>query len=328
MQPDPQPLRRARPPQSGLRKALHLTDRRFRGGLVVVGVLFMLLMLAILATLVLQARQAFEHFGLGFLVSTQWNPVRLEYGALPFIIGTLFTTALALVLAVPVGLGVATFLAFFTPSWAKGALSALVETLAAIPSVVFGLWGLLAVAPWVRTVLEPQLHEVSHGFALFSGPMLGVGVLLAGLVLAAMVLPTIAAVSRDVLLAVPVEQREAALALGATHWQAASRVVIPGARVGILGAVTLGIGRAMGETIAVTMLIGNSLGIATSLFQPGNTIASVIANQFTEATAKYQLSALLGLAVILLVVTALVNGGARLLVSRMTVGQPIMVTRG
>jgi phosphate transport system permease protein len=288
----------------------------------------MLLMLAILATLVLQARQAFEHFGLGFLVSTQWNPVRLEYGALPFIIGTLFTTALALVLAVPVGLGVATFLAFFTPSWAKGALSALVETLAAIPSVVFGLWGLLAVAPWVRTVLEPQLHEVSHGFALFSGPMLGVGVLLAGLVLAAMVLPTIAAVSRDVLLAVPVEQREAALALGATHWQAASRVVIPGARVGILGAVTLGIGRAMGETIAVTMLIGNSLGIATSLFQPGNTIASVIANQFTEATAKYQLSALLGLAVILLVVTALVNGGARLLVSRMTVGQPIMVTRG
>ena len=294
----------------------------------VVGVLFMLLMLAILATLVLQARQAFEHFGLGFLVSTQWNPVRLEYGALPFIIGTLFTTALALVLAVPVGLGVATFLAFFTPSWAKGALSALVETLAAIPSVVFGLWGLLAVAPWVRTVLEPQLHEVSHGFALFSGPMLGVGVLLAGLVLAAMVLPTIAAVSRDVLLAVPVEQREAALALGATHWQAASRVVIPGARVGILGAVTLGIGRAMGETIAVTMLIGNSLGIATSLFQPGNTIASVIANQFTEATAKYQLSALLGLAVILLVVTALVNGGARLLVSRMTVGQPIMVTRG
>lgn len=328
MQPDPHPLRRARPPQSGLRKALHLTDRRFRGGLVVVGVLFMLLMLAILATLVLQARQAFEHFGLGFLVSTQWNPVRLEYGALPFIIGTLFTTALALVLAVPVGLGVATFLAFFTPSWAKGALSALVETLAAIPSVVFGLWGLLAVAPWVRTVLEPQLHEVSHGFALFSGPMLGVGVLLAGLVLAAMVLPTIAAVSRDVLLAVPVEQREAALALGATHWQAASRVVIPGARVGILGAVTLGIGRAMGETIAVTMLIGNSLGIATSLFQPGNTIASVIANQFTEATAKYQLSALLGLAVILLVVTALVNGGARLLVSRMTVGQPIMVTRG
>lgn len=327
MQSDPHPLR-ARPPQSGLRRALHLTDRRFRGGLVVVGVLFMLLMLAILATLVLQARQAFEHFGLGFLVSTQWNPVRLEYGALPFIIGTLFTTALALVLAVPVGLGVATFLAFFTPSWAKGALSVLVETLAAIPSVVFGLWGLLAVAPWVRTVLEPQLHQVSHGFALFSGPMLGVGVLLAGLVLAAMVLPTIAAVSRDVLLAVPVEQREAALALGATHWQSASRVVIPGARVGILGAVTLGIGRAMGETIAVTMLIGNSLGIATSLFQPGNTIASVIANQFTEATAKYQLSALLGLAVILLVVTALVNGGARLLVSRMTVGQPIMVTRG
>jgi phosphate transport system permease protein len=326
MQSDPHPLR-SRPPQSGLRRALRLTDRRFRGGLVVVGVLFMVLMLAILATLVFQARQAFEHFGFGFLISTQWNPVRLEYGALPFILGTLFTTALALVLAVPVGLGVAAFLAFFTPSWAKGALSVLVETLAAIPSVVFGLWGLLAVAPWVRTVLEPQLHQVTHGFALFSGPILGVGVLLAGLVLAAMVLPTIAAISRDVLLAVPVEQREAALALGATHWQAASRVVIPGARVGILGAVTLGIGRAMGETIAVTMLIGNSLGIATSLFKPGNTIASVIANQFTEATAKYQLSALLALALILLVVTAVVNGGARLLVSRMAVGQPVMVTR-
>ena len=327
MQSDPHPLRRAGPPESGLRRALHLSDRRFRGGLVVVGVLFMLLMVAILASLVLQARQAFEHFGLGFLISTQWNPVRLEYGALPFILGTLFTTALALILAVPVGLGVATFLAFFTPSWAKGALSVLVESLAAIPSVVFGLWGLLAVAPWVRTVLEPQLQQVTHGFALFSGPILGVGVLLAGLVLAAMVLPTIAAVSRDVLLAVPVEQREAALALGATHWQAASRVVIPGARVGILGAVTLEIGRAMGETIAVTMLIGNSLGIATSLFQPGNTIASVIANQFTEATAKYQLSALLALAVILLVVTALVNGGARLLVSKMGSGQPMLVTR-
>lgn len=326
MRSEPHPLR-SRPPQSGLRRALHLTDRRFRGGLVVVGVLFMLLMLAILATLVLQAREALEHFGFGFLISTQWNPVRLEYGALPFILGTLFTTVLALVLAVPVGLGVAIYLAFFTPSWAKGVLSVLVETLAAIPSVVFGLWGLLAVAPWVRTVLEPQLHQVTHGFALFSGPILGVGVLLAGLILAAMVLPTIAAISRDVLLAVPVEQREAALALGATHWQAASRVVIPGARVGILGAVTLGIGRAMGETIAVTMLIGNSLGIATSLFQPGNTIASVIANQFTEATAKYQLSALLALALILLVVTALVNGGARLLVSRMGTGQPILVIR-
>jgi phosphate transport system permease protein len=321
------PQKWSRPPQSGLRQALHLTDRRFRGGLVLGALLFGVLVLAILVVLVIQASQAFGHFGLGFLVGTEWNPLRLEYGALPFIIGTLITTAVALALAVPIGLGVASFLAFFAPTWTRGALSVLVESLAAIPSVVFGLWGLLAVAPWVRTVLEPQLQHVTHGFFLFSGPALGIGVLLAGLILAAMVLPTIAAVSRDVLMAVPKEQREAALALGATPWQAARRVVIPGARVGILGAVTLGIGRAMGETIAVTMLIGNSLSIPNSLFQPGNTIASVIANQFTEATEKYHLSALIALAVVLLVVTALVNGGARVLVARLGAGQPSLVTR-
>lgn len=184
-----------RPPQRKLRRTPLLTDRRFHRLLGVVAALFGVLVLAIVATLAIQARSSLQHFGLGFLIGTEWNPVKAVYGALPFVAGTLITTALALILAVPIGLGVAVFLAFFAPARAIGPLSALVEALAAVPSVVYGLWGLLAVAPWVRSVLEPALQRVTHGFVLFSGPALGVGVLLAGLILAAMVLPTIAAVS-------------------------------------------------------------------------------------------------------------------------------------
>jgi phosphate transport system permease protein len=189
-----------------------------------------------------------------------------------------------------------------------------VELLAAVPSVVYGLWGLLAVAPWVRTVLEPSLQKIPVVSAITSGPPLGIGLLLAGLILAAMVLPTITAVSRDVLASVPTEQREAAHALGATRWQMVRRAMIPTVRAGLLGAVTLGLGRALGETMAVTMVIGNNNVLPHSLIAPTQTIASVIANEFIEATEPYHLTSLVAAGLVLLVICVIVNGLARLLV--------------
>jgi phosphate transport system permease protein len=265
-------------------------------------------------TLVIKARPAFAHFGFGFLTGTTWNPVKAQYGALPFIIGTLETTAIAMVLAIPIGLGTALFLVHAVHPRLRAPLSTAVELLAAVPSVVFGLWALLVVAPWARTIIEPDLAKITGGTGPFSGAQLGFGLLLAGLVLFVMVLPTMVAISRDVIASVPTEEIEGAYALGATRWQVLWRVVLPSARVGLLGAVTLSTGRAMGETIAVTMVIGNSTAIAHSLFAPASTLSSVIANQFTEATEPFHLSSLIALGVVLLVVSVVVNAAARLLV--------------
>jgi len=289
-------------------------DRYFRVLLAIVAVLFCAVCVVLIVTLVIQARPAFAHFGLSFLTGTTWDPVHAHYGALPFIIGTLETTGIAMVLVIPIGLGTALFLVHVLPARIRAPLSTAVELLAAVPSVVYGLWALLVLAPWVRTIIEPALASITGGHGPFSGAKLGIGLLLAGLVLTVMVLPTMVAISRDVITAVPADQVEAAYALGSTRWQVLWRVVLPSARVGLLGAVTLSMGRALGETIAVTMVIGNSTAIAHSLFAPSATLASVIANQFTEATEPFHLASLIALGVVLLAVSILVNTVARLLV--------------
>ena len=286
----------------------------YRGLLGVVAGLFAVLLLAFGASMAFQARPAFAHFGLSFLTSTKWDPAHAHLGALAFLVGTIETTFIAMCFAVPIGLGCALALAFGIPERLRMPLGTAVELLAAVPSVVYGLWGLLVLAPWVRKYVEPVLAKVTAGHGPFSGAQLGQGLLLAGLVLSVMVLPTMVAISRDVLLAVPDTEIEGAFALGATRWQVMRKVVVPSARSGILGATTLATGRALGETIAVTMVIGNTPALAHSLFSPAQTMASVIANEFTEATEPFHLSALVAVGVLLLVVTLLVNLAARLLV--------------
>jgi len=289
-------------------------DGAYRGALGVVAAVFAVLLVAFVTSLVIQARPAFAHFGLSFLTSTKWDPVHVHYGVLVFLVGTLETTLIALVIAFPIGLGCALALAFGIPERLRVVLGPAVEMLAAVPSVVYGLWGLLVVAPWMRTIIEPALAHITGGHGPFSGSQLGVGLLLAGVILSIMVLPTMVAISRDVLLAVPHVEIEGAFALGATRWQVMRRVIIPSARGGILGATTLAIGRAMGETIAVTMVIGNTDHFSHSLFGTTQTMASLIANEFSEATEPFHLSALIAVGVVLLVVAVVVNVAARLLV--------------
>jgi phosphate transport system permease protein len=294
-----------------------LADPAFAGLVRLLGAGIPVLVLLIVVKLLEGALPALKRFGPGFLAGTAWDPVRQVFGALPFIYGTLVTSALALLIAGPVALGTAIFLAELAPGWLRGVTSSLVELLAAIPSVVYGLWGIFVLAPFLRTIGEPLLAATLGFLPLFQGPAYGVGLLAGGLILAIMIIPTIAAVSRDVIRSVPTEQREAMLALGATRWETIRWAVLPMARPGIAGAVLLGLGRALGETMAVTMVIGNRPEIHTSLFAPGYTMAAVIANEFTEATDDLYLSALTAVGFGLLLVTVLVNAVARLLVWRM-----------
>jgi phosphate transport system permease protein len=254
-----------------------------------------------------------EKFGWDFLVTSTWDPVLDEYGALPFIVGTLVSSMLALAIAVPLGLGVAIFLAELAPRWLEQPLSFLVELLAAIPSIVYGLWGIFVLVPWLRLHIQPWLGSNLGFLPFFQGPAYGFGMLAAGLILSVMVLPIIASISRDVLRTVPTLQREAALALGATRWET-TKIVLTAARSGILGAILLGLGRAVGETMAVTMVIGNRADISASLFSPGYTMASVIANEFAEATTDLYTSALIEIAFLLFVITIILNAVARLIV--------------
>jgi phosphate transport system permease protein len=298
----------------GLRRLLEVPDGAYRGVLAAVAALFAILLLAFVTSMVIQSRSAFAHFGLSFLTSTKWDPVHVHYGALTFIVGTLETTFIAMFFAIPIGLGCALALAFAVPRRLQVPFGTTVELLAAVPSVVYGLWGLLVLGPWMREYIEPTLADITGGHFPFSGPQLGTGLLLAGVILSIMVLPTMVAISRDVLMAVPETEIEAAFALGATRWQVMRKVVVPGARTGIVGATTLATGRALGETIAVTMVIGNSPALAHSLFSTGATMASVIANEFTEATEPYHLASLIAVGVVLLAVSVLVNLAARLAV--------------
>jgi len=260
-------------------------------------------------------------FGAGFATGTVWDPLHRVFGALPFVWGTVVSSLLALVIAVPVSLGVAVYLSELATAWQRDVLGFLVEMLAAVPSVVYGLWGAFALAPFLRSTLEPWLAR-SFGFLpLFQGPSQGFGMLAGGIVLSIMILPTISSVSREVLRAVPSSLREGALALGATRSEMVRIAVLPYARSGLIGAVLLGLGRALGETMAITMVIGNRAEISTSLFAPSYTMASVIANEFTEATDELHLAALAEMGLLLFLVTVALNILARLLVAR--VGRPV-----
>jgi phosphate transport system permease protein len=273
--------------------------------------------LAAMATAMLHgSAESLGRFGLGFVSSRVWDPVRDIYGALPFIYGTIASSLLALFFAVPISIGVAIFLSELAPAWLRGPVGFLVELLAAVPSVVYGLWGIFALAPWLRTTVEPFLGRTLGFLPLFQGQQRGFGMLAGGIILAIMVTPTISSVSREVLRAVPSALREGALGLGATPWEAVRVAVLPYARSGLVGATILGLGRALGETMAITRVIGNRSAISASLFAPSYTMASVIANEFSEATGSLYLSALAEIGLLLFVVTVLLKIVARLLVWR------------
>jgi phosphate transport system permease protein len=281
--------------------------------MVIVGIL-----LGLVAVLVIDAMPAIRQFGLSFLASSVWDPVRGAFGSLPAIYGTLLSSAIGLIIAVPISLGAAIFLVELAPSWLRGPTSLIIEMLAAIPSVIIGLWGLFVLVPFVRSPIETWLGSGLGFVPLFQGPPFGVGFLSAGIILAIMIIPIITAVSRDAIKAVPVQQREAMLALGATRWEMIRQAVLPYCRSGLVGAIILGLGRALGETMAVTMVIGNSYALTASLFSPGATIASKIASEFSEASGGVFVGSLVELALILFAVTLLVNVVARVLVWRMT----------
>lgn len=253
-------------------------------------------------------------FGWGFWGTRAWDPVFDHFGALPFIYGTIVSSVLALGIAVPLGLASAIFLAEFAPRRISDMISFLIDLLAAVPSVIYGLMGIFLVVPLMRTSIGPALKSLLGFLPFFQGPNYGIGFLTAGIILAIMVVPYIISVSREVLLTVPREQREGALAVGATTWESIWQVVVPYARSGIMGSVFLALARALGETMAVTMVIGNDPKISASLFSPGYSIAAVIANEFTEATGKLYLSALIELGLVLFLVTFILNGAARLLI--------------
>ena len=274
---------------------------------------FVLIVVSLFVELVHGSWESIVAFGASFLWSSEWNPVTNHFGALPFIYGTLVTSAIAIAVAGVTGIAAAVFLAEFAPAGIAQPISFLIELLAAVPSVVFGLWGLFVLAPILGGTVDPFLQRYLGFLPMFAGPIYGIGAFTAGLLLALMIVPTVAAISRDLIQAVPNELREASIALGATRWETATRVVLPSARAGILGACVLALGRALGETIAVTMVIGNRPAISASIFAPAYTLSSVIANEFTEATSSIYLSALLELGLILFVVSLIVNACARLL---------------
>lgn len=272
--------------------------------------------------LITHSRLPWERFGLRFFVGRAWDPVAGEFGALPFIYGTLVSSAIALLLAVPLAIGVAVFITEMCPRVLRAPLSFATELLAAIPSVIYGLWAIFVLAPLLREHVQPWLARHLGWSGLFEGPPYGIGMLAAGVILAIMTIPIISSITREVIVAVPQDQREAALALGATRWEMIRIAVLRNARAGILGAVILGLGRALGETMAVTMVIGNRPEISRSLFAPGYTMASVIANEFTEATNDLYLQALIEIGLALFLVTVLASIAARFLVWRVTRGVP------
>ena len=254
-----------------------------------------------------------QKFGLAFFVTKLWDPIAEQFGALTFIYGTIVTSAVALLIAVPLGIGAAIFLAELAPQKVSDPLQFFIDLLAAVPSVIYGVLGVFIVIPLMRTVIAPTLKATLGFIPLFQGPAYGVGFLTAGIVLAIMVIPYIISVSREVLLSVPRDQREAALALGSTRWEATWKVVVPFARTGIMGSIFLALARALGETMAVTMVIGNTPAISSSLFAPGYSIAAVIANEFTEATGDIYIQSLIQLGLVLFLLTFILNGLARLL---------------
>jgi phosphate transport system permease protein len=297
-------------------------DTTFRAIVTVCALALVAVVGLIFYELVTQSQLSISKFGWKFLVKAIWDPVDEDFGALPFIYGTLVSSLVALVIAVPLSLATALFLTEICPRRLRSILSLLVELLAAIPSVIYGLWGIFVLAPFLRRYVQPFLGSTLGWTGLFTGPKYGFGMLAAGIILAIMILPIISSITREVVTAVPRQQREAALALGATKWEMLRIAVLRNARAGIMGAIILGLGRAFGETMAVTMVIGNRPEIAKSLFAPGYTLASVVANEFSEAFGKMHLSALMEAALILFAITLVVNAAAMFLVWSITRGMP------
>lgn len=281
----------------------------FAGGILIIT-------LIIVGVLMAKSWLTFSKFGFGFLSGTNWDPNNEQFASLPFVYGTLLTSFLALLIAVPLGVGAAIFLAELAPANISSVLTFLVELLAAVPSVIYGLLAIFTLVPFMRDYVEPGLAATLGFLPFFQGQIFGVGYLTAAIILAVMTFPFIISISREALLDVPRDQREAALALGATKWESVWDVVLPNARLGIIGSIFLGLARALGETMAVTMVIGNDPSIKASLFAPGYTIAAVIANEFAEASGNMHLSALVALAFVLFLLTMVINGAARLMLAR------------
>jgi phosphate transport system permease protein len=298
-------------------------DRVFRGILIAMALTIPTLLGALVWELFSGALPAIHKFGFGFITNSVWDPVAEQFGAFPLIFGTMLSAFLALLIAVPLSLGVAVFITEFAPKFLRQPVAFVIELLAAIPSVVYGLWGIFVLIPFLRKFIFPVLRDGLGFLPFFKGPIYGPSMLSASIILAIMIMPFIMSVSREVLLAVPDSQREASLALGATRWEAVTSAIIPYARSGIIGAIILGLGRALGETMAVTMLIGNRHEIAASLFAPGYTMAAVIANEFSEAATDMHFAALTYVAFVLFLLTVLVNAAARLLIWRVARGAAI-----
>ena len=283
------------------------------------------LLLAILASLFVGSQLALEKYGFAFLWTSDWDPVQEQFGALVPIYGTLVTSAIAMVIGVPVSFGIALFLTELSPPWLKRPLGTAIELLAAIPSIIYGMWGLFVFVPLFQTHLQPvmigPLGGVPFFGALFEGPPIGIGMFTAGLILSIMVIPFITAVMRDVFEIVPPMLKESAYGLGATTWEVVWRVVLPYTKVGVIGGVMLGLGRALGETMAVTFVIGNAHRLATSLMAPGNSIASALANEFTEAVGDLYFSALIELGLILFLITTIVLALSKLMLMRLAKGE-------
>ncbi len=300
-------------------------DGFFRGLMIACALSIFAIVALIVAELVLRSQLSLKKFGFGFFVHSGWDPVSGNFGAFPFIYGTVVSSIVALIIAVPLAVGLAVFLTEMCPRPLRGPLAFLTELLAAIPSVVYGLWAVFILVPLLRGQVDPLLGKTLGWTGFFSGPNYGVSMLAAGVILAIMILPIISSLTREVMRSVPESQREAVLALGATRWEMIRMGVLRNARIGIVGAVILGLGRALGETMAVTMVIGNRPEIAKSLFAPGYSMASVIANEFSEASDDLYLSALIEIGLALFLVTIVVNALARVLVWAVTRGTPARV---
>jgi phosphate transport system permease protein len=298
-----------------------LGDRLFRLSTGTLALIVIGLLVGFAVVLAMQSRLSLFKFGFGFFTSSNWDPVSEEFGALPFVYGTVVTSAIALLIAVPLSLGAALCMVEMLPQWLAARIGFMVELLAAIPSVVYGLWGIFVLGPWLRDSIDPVLARYFGFLPIFQGPHISVSLLTAGVLLSVMIIPYITAVCTEVFRVVPQTQREAALALGATRWEMIRMAVVPYGYSGVIGAIILGLGRALGETIAVAMVIGNRPEIAASLFMPSSTLASAIANEFTEATGDMYLSALVELGLVLMILAIVLNAAARALVMGVVGGQ-------
>jgi phosphate transport system permease protein len=303
------------------RRAGAIGDAAFRSLTFLFALLVLLILGGVIVALIDGALPAFRTFGFSFVVTEVWNPVTQKFGALAPIYGTLVTSAIAMLIGIPVAFGVAVFITEICPLWLKRPLATMIELLAAIPSIIYGIWGLFVFAPFVQEYLQPaiinSLGNLPGIGALFAGPPLGIGVLTAGFILAIMVLPFISSIMRDVFETVPAMLKESAYGLGATRTEVVWRVVLPYTRIGVIGGIMLGLGRALGETMAVTFVIGNAHSISASILQPGTTISASLANEFTEAFGDLYRSSLIALGLILFVITFIVLAAAKLMLLRL-----------